>query len=1038
MIPLRVYLKGFMSYRDEATLSFDGASLWVLSGPNGAGKSAIFDAITFALYGHHRGGRQNVKDLINHHADALAVEFDFSMDEIAYRVRPTVPRRGRGTREAFILLPTGPEPVADTDMDDGFKRWRETIIGLEYDTFTSSVILLQGQCEKLLDMRPGERHKALSELIDLSPYKRLHEAAGERRQHHRSLAEEYGNQLQGTPIVSDEELAAAKNTVEQAEKSWREAGAQVETFVELVGFAREWERLKGDLADRQGEAEKARALLDREEEIRTNFERLQQIRQTLPVIEPFVENKGRLAGNKRREGEAKKKVRGIERELEEATAKKGEANGEVERLTRRTGELQKIDADLANRVNDLLPKAEHLKRLEEAQTECQEAKESLDALLPDLEWSLEHAEKEDGRLAEAERALPWLELLAQSRSALSEALLTGGGASVELQALSSRLQEHKAKYESLSIKVEEAREEENRLAHEVTGAQERRKDILKRRASFDDVSAQRRCELCGQEITQEHAEQEMAHLDARVAETEAKLEDSKGFHEQVKGRLEALEGKLAEAKGVFDELLGDQARLKNECEQAKQDARRHSNQAENSFVSLPMSYQARVTSQALEGADWAATTYPDDSELEELKREVDGRVTCTERLQELREQLGQKRRWDALFQSASQRLSKLLETLSWDEARHAHDELGKSQDRRQELSAEITELEQAHQKASVEVKKCDEALERLHGELKESEAELAKLQAAQTEIERALRATLEVLPDDWRKQAESAGLEELEAWRDERNRLAEYEALFADMEHASRSIADLERRIAELGTRIGELPEEARRPSGEVEEELSRAKSFEKEEDAEWRAAERHLGELERRRDRRSELEDRRQKAERWRGAYDVLYNFLGPRGLQARLLRAAERELVLLANEILDGLSRGRMQLDLRKVDDQHGALDLVVYDGGTGSEPVAVSLASGSQKFRIAVSLALAIGRYKGQQARRIESVIVDEGFGSLDKNGRDDMIQVLNDLQQELKRVILVSHQEEFANAFTNGYTIALEENSSKVERLQLSAV
>ena len=179
-----------------------------------------------------------------------------------------------------------------------------------------------------------------------------------------------------------------------------------------------------------------------------------------------------------------------------------------------------------------------------------------------------------------------------------------------------------------------------------------------------------------------------------------------------------------------------------------------------------------------------------------------------------------------------------------------------------------------------------------------------------------------------------------------------------------------------------------------------------------------------------------RREAERQRRAYDTLHNLLGPRGLQARLLRVAERDLVSLANETLDGLSRGRMRLELREGEDQQRALDLVVFDSGTGSNPVAVSLTSGSQRFRIAVSLALAIGRYKGQQARRIQSVIIDEGFGSLDKNSRDDMIQVLNDLQQELDRIILVSHQEEFANAFTNGYSISLEVDSSKVESLQLT--
>ena len=60
MIPLRVKLKGFLCYKEEQEISFDGnASLWMLSGLNGSGKSSIFDAVTYALFGHHRGGAKD-------------------------------------------------------------------------------------------------------------------------------------------------------------------------------------------------------------------------------------------------------------------------------------------------------------------------------------------------------------------------------------------------------------------------------------------------------------------------------------------------------------------------------------------------------------------------------------------------------------------------------------------------------------------------------------------------------------------------------------------------------------------------------------------------------------------------------------------------------------------------------------------------------------------------------------------------------------------------------------------------------------------
>lgn len=1039
MIPLRVYLKGFMSYRDEATLSFDGGSLWVLSGRNGAGKSAIFDAMTFALYGRCRYGHRDgeaQENLINHYRDSLKIEFDFLIDAEAYRVKRTLSKQGRSTRQAFVLRPTGPEPIPDTESVQGFKRWREEVIGLEYKTFTSSVILLQGESEKLLGMTSGERHKALLELIDLSPYERLHKAAGEGRQHHKALAEHHGSQLQNTPVVSDEELSAAEDAAEQAEKEWREAGDHVEGLAELVGRAESWERLLRELAEKRDEAEKARLLLDREEEIRKNVGRLRLLNQTLPMLEPLVEDKERLEGNKLREVAAQEKSHGIKGDLEEANEEKKAADHEVERLAGVIKELNTTDANLAKFVDKLEPKAEHLGRLEEAQTELDEAKEKLNTLSPDLEQRIEHAEEEDERLVQAELALPWLRQLVQARSSLSEAMLAELSATDEIKTITPRLLESDNECERLRAEVEAAREEVNGLNLRVTRDQENHRDARERRASFDDVSRQPTCELCGQEITQQHAEQEMARLDACVEETETGLKNSKNLREQTTNRLKVLQKDLAEAETTHGELLKNREQLENNYKQAERDMRQHVKQSENSFDNLPSSYRSRVASQVPEGAEWTTTTYPTDPDLEELKKEVNGKEAHARNLRELRELLGEKQRCDESWRSASQRLSRLLEKFSWDEARAACDEVATHQTRRGELRAEVVRLEETHREAVEEAEKRDEIVKKSSRELQENEGEITALQVARKEIERALRTALDRLPDDWREQAESAGWEDLEVWGEERDMLEEYEALFSDMEHAVRSRAGLEERIAKLGAWIDEIPEKARRPAGEVAKELSGARSRAEEKDAERRNAGELFGQLQQRRERRQELESSRREAERQRRAYDALYDLLGPKRLQARLLRVAEESLVALANETLDGLSRRRMRLELREGDGQQKALDLVVHDSATGSNPVAVSLTSGSQRFRIAVSLALAIGRYKGQQARRIQSVIIDEGFGSLDKNSRDDMIRVLSDLQQKLDRIILVSHQDEFANAFTNGYAVSLEDDSSKVELLQLS--
>jgi DNA repair protein SbcC/Rad50 len=233
---------------------------------------------------------------------------------------------------------------------------------------------------------------------------------------------------------------------------------------------------------------------------------------------------------------------------------------------------------------------------------------------------------------------------------------------------------------------------------------------------------------------------------------------------------------------------------------------------------------------------------------------------------------------------------------------------------------------------------------------------------------------------------------------------------------------------------IADLPLLARRAAVEIEREIKIALCQRAAFDTRRREAGEQLAKLKDQERRRQELEQQHLTSERAFNLYKILAQLLGRGGLQLTLLRRAERTITALANEILDGLSRGQMRLELRGAEGDEElsekALDLVVYNYETGTQPLPVALVSGSQRFRIAVSLALAVGRYAGEEARAIESVIIDEGFGCLDTNGRDDMIQELNRLQEQLSRILLVSHQEEFARAFSNGYAIALVDGASQI--------
>jgi DNA repair protein SbcC/Rad50 len=88
MIPLRLQLTNFLSYRGTTALDFDGLDLTCIAGQNGAGKSSLLDAMTWALFGKSRSKSDDdvVNRLAGRQGEQAEVRFDFSLEGARYRV----------------------------------------------------------------------------------------------------------------------------------------------------------------------------------------------------------------------------------------------------------------------------------------------------------------------------------------------------------------------------------------------------------------------------------------------------------------------------------------------------------------------------------------------------------------------------------------------------------------------------------------------------------------------------------------------------------------------------------------------------------------------------------------------------------------------------------------------------------------------------------------------------------------------------------------------------------------------------------------
>ena len=144
--------------------------------------------------------------------------------------------------------------------------------------------------------------------------------------------------------------------------------------------------------------------------------------------------------------------------------------------------------------------------------------------------------------------------------------------------------------------------------------------------------------------------------------------------------------------------------------------------------------------------------------------------------------------------------------------------------------------------------------------------------------------------------------------------------------------------------------------------------------------------------------------------------------------------KIIIQANHRLSKITNGRYKLVRRdalgKGNAQQG-LDLDVYDIETGKERPASSL-SGGEKFVSALSMALGLSDIieTNHALIQVESIFIDEGFGSLDENYLDMAMKALETLKDDNKTVAIISHVEKLKEYIPDGLEVQKAEVGSRV--------
>jgi DNA repair exonuclease SbcCD ATPase subunit len=1036
MIPVRVQVRNFLTYGEAdgggpIEFDFEGSRLWSISGNNGSGKSAVFDAITYALFGRHRGGATGDGRLIRKGARQCEATFEFRSDGHLYRVRRTVARRtGRQQqeakeRQAARFDPDSGEwrPVPGTDSDAALGRWVQDLLGLGYDTFVTSVLLRQGESDRFITARDAERFDILRQLLGLQAYQQLEERARTRAREARADEAALERQMAAAPAFDLADLEAAGAALAAAEAGLRDSQSAYTQAQALLSDARAFADLAAQIEECQRRLAEVERLLADAERIRACYEEWRAIEAAVPALEEALRELRAAAAAEAEAEEARQAALAVDLgALEETERQAAAAAADAERAA---GAADESLNACRRRLAEFQPALRDIDELAQARGQAERLGADIARVSRELE-SMPAVREQHERLSAIARGLPVLEALVAARRALEEA----EGAAAEAGPVEGWRQEMERLAREVSAADAHCRQAERRLraadqqlARGEAALEQARGQLVARQQARDEAV----CSRCGQPVDPEHIARELRDAEAAASEATERLAGAQAGHQQAQGEEEEARQALAASQAAEQEARDRLRQAEQRAEQAAQ-ARSRLDEAVTAASDLPDELRRVAAGAPLPEAERA---------LAGARGQASALPQATADLNRL---LGLRGQAEALGKALQERESRIDELV----ARYPPQVEQQVQAEAERLRTEGPRLEAAAGEARRAWREARERAEAARRRLEEGrlrrqqlEGDAARLGQSASGGRSQAAVRLQPVDESWRRRAlalDDSLLPELLRRRDELAGIGEQHRA---LERADDERREQEARRRELDRSVSRIPQEHRLPVGEAERALAERAADMQAGQSQRDEAFRRLQGLEHARELRQRLEGDLRETHRLRVRFGRLSELLGRGGLQARLVDDALAGITFLANETLARISGGQLRLQLSRQGDARGNEEIAIRarDLASADEPLDTQFLSGSQRFRTSVAIAAAIGQYvAGSQGSAIRSLIIDEGFGSLDAQGRQEMIEELRNLSQLMDRIIVVSHQEDFQDRtlFPTGFILRKEGQRSTVER------
>ena len=1062
MKPILLTMQAFGSYGEKTEIDFQkGGDFFLISGDTGSGKSTIFDAMMFALYGEvstNGSGKENelLSQFVDVRNDKPLVSLVFTAhqhgQEETYKITRTPrhirPAKRTGAKQqeegetAELLMPDGsqyPGKLSDTN------RKIEELVGLTADQFRKVVMIAQGEFMDFLRADSKAKTALLRDLLKTDYYYQLSERL-------KMLAKEKSNaaktqraklsliaanaETKGLPEDDKQALEAAKGTVITAKELQPE---QVDALAEVLsGVCARLQLQQGELAQRQKAAQKDRdecmKRIEAAQPLMQRFEELESAERTLQECAAQadeIEEKRGLIGKIRDAWAIEPKYQ----RMKEARDALTDAQTELAAKQQKLPQLKQTAADAKARHQQMeKTKDAATTQCAEVETKVEKALKTFDAL-DEAKKALRQVEEADTKAkADAKSAKKALDDFKKQEDAwrTQEAELQGTEAAYEVckqqnqqyRDLNQALKDLHGSQKDVQEKARQAAAAKDAYASATQKYQREQKAYDDYRLAFLNAQAGllarelvsgKPCPVCGAlehpapcQLTQENQQLNREELDRRST---AAGDAAKAQEEKAK-ESESAQVKLTERQKAAEEAE------KKLVENAK-----------NIRESVPMATAADV--EAMLQA-WLP-------ELQSASKSVQAKV---EALNDVRKNLdGAKAEREKLEKAASAAQETTKSTATEKAAaeakrqEHQKELTGGAYRTREDAVAQRAQAESALKQAKAAENQakdderqahdaeaaCETRIQQLNEEMPQKQVNAAEFnqQYQQTMAEKSLdEAQWKSLTADYDAE-EPDRLQKVVSEFDQRKSKAEGQCATAQKAIAGREKPNMEQLEAASAAAESALKE--------VSDALEAAKHLHSD----------NAKVLKDLREGRDPLAKACQEANTAQHLSDVMAGSeSGNRmNLETFVQRSYMEKILCDANRRFRDMSNGQFELKLINVEDagegKNKGLDLEVYSIVTGKTR-SVNTLSGGESFMAALSLALGMADQiqAATAAIHLDVMFIDEGFGSLSDNARNEAVNILKEMAGKQRQIGIISHVSELKDEIENQLIVKKDDRGSHI--------